>query len=137
MRAAAERGASGLVLRHDATMNGLRRLTDRMLALAQRPTALFIANPYHYLGVAGLLAERGVKMPRDISLLCRDDDYCLRYVPVEPGRYLCPPEKRARAIFATVMRVLRAQRAGDVPKSTLLEPELFAGASVGRVAPHR
>jgi DNA-binding LacI/PurR family transcriptional regulator len=108
-------------------------MTDRILGLAQCPTALLIANPYHYMGIAGLLAERGLKVSRDLSLLCRDDDFCLRYLPVEPSRYLCRPEKRARAIFSTVMWALRPGADRDEPRHVLLLPELVEGASVAKV----
>ena len=114
-------------------MDSLRRITDRILRLAPRPTALFVANPYHYLGVAGLLAERGLKVPRDISLLCRDDDFCLRYLPVDPGRYHCSPEQRARAIFSTVMWALRPGPASVGARHVLLLPDLVEGASVAKM----
>jgi DNA-binding LacI/PurR family transcriptional regulator len=126
-------GATAQVFRHAGTMDSLRRMTDRILGLAQCPTALLIANPYHYMGIAGLLAERGLKVSRDLSLLCRDDDFCLRYLPVEPSRYLCRPEKRARAIFSTVMWALRPGADRDEPRHVLLLPELVEGASVAKV----
>jgi len=126
-------GATAQVFRHAGTMDSLRRMVDRILRLASRPTALFIANPYHYMAVAGLLAERGLKVPRDLSLLCRDDDFCLRYLPVDPGRYLCSPEKRARAIFSTVMWALRPGTNRRDAKHVLLLPELVEGASVAKV----
>ena len=126
-------GATAQVFRHAGTMDSLRRITDRILRLAPRPTALFVANPYHYLGVAGLLAERGLKVPRDISLLCRDDDFCLRYLPVDPGRYHCSPEQRARAIFSTVMWALRPGPASVGARHVLLLPDLVEGASVAKM----
>jgi LacI family transcriptional regulator len=122
------------VFRHDGTMTTLRRMTDRILKLADPPTALFIANPYHYIAVAGLLAERGLKVPRDISLLCREDDYCLRYLPVEPSRYRHRPERRARAMFAAVMHALAAKSNRRTTRQVLLLPEFVAGASVARRA---
>lgn len=132
-RSPAAAGAAAQVFRHAGTMDSLRRMVDRILGLASRPTALFIANPYHYMAVAGLLSDRGLRVPRDLSLLCRDDDFCLRYLPVDPGRYLCSPEKRARAIFATVMWSMRPGANRGAPRHVLLLPELVEGASVARV----
>lgn len=127
-------GASARVWRHDGTMPGLRRMTDRLLALRERPTALFIVNPYHYMGVAGLLAERGIRVPRDLSLLCRDDDYCLRYLPAAPSHYEFGPDKRARAIFSTLMAAL-TPGSDAPPRQVLLLPRLVQGGSVARLGP--
>ncbi len=128
--------ATAQVFRHGGTMDSLRRMTDRILRLAAPPTALLIANPYHYMGVAGLLAERGLKVPRDVSLLCRDDDFCLRYLPVDPGRYHCSPEKRARAIFSTVLWAAQPGAGRGETRHVLMLPELVEGASVAKVTGH-
>jgi len=134
VQTSAHAGTTGRVFCHDGTMTGLRRMTERILRLTDRPTALFIANPYHYMGVATLLAERGIRVPRDVSLLCRDDDYCLRYLPVEPGRYPCLPEKRAHAIYSTIMAIIQPGLvASGGAKSVLLLPKLVEGASVARL----
>jgi len=132
-RSFAGAGASTMVFRHGGTMADLRRMTERILRLAEPPTALLIANPYSYMGVAGLLAEHGVKVPRDLSLLCRDNDYCLRYMPIEPSRYVCSPEKRARAIYSTLMRALQPGASDAQAASVLLMPDLVEGGSVARI----
>lgn len=134
VRTSGHAGVDTRVFSHDGTMNGIRRMTERILLLPERPTALFIANPYHYLGVATLLSERGLRVPHDVSLLCRDDDFCLRFLPVEPSRYTYLPERRARAIFSTLMGAIQpGPAASGGARSVLLLPDLVEGASVARL----
>jgi DNA-binding LacI/PurR family transcriptional regulator len=123
--------ASGQIFKHGGTVPGLQRLVERILQMPERPTALFIANPYHYLAVAGILAEKGLHVPRDMSLLCRDDDYCLRYLPTAPSRYVYSATLRAKEIFSTLMWARQHRVRGSEPvKTVLILPEFFAGGSI-------
>jgi LacI family transcriptional regulator len=44
-----------------------------LLELPQRPSAIFVANHESILGVLRVIAERGVSIPNDLSLLCYED----------------------------------------------------------------
>lgn len=87
--------AAGQVIRHRGDVAGLEQSVARLLAMRSPPTALFVVNPLHYVAVSAILAARGINVPREMSLLCRDDDICLRYLPVTPSRYVCDPQLRA------------------------------------------
>jgi len=54
----------------DTVARALARLLDRK----NPPTALVVSNSYAYLATTSLLAQRGLRIPRDISLISRDDD---------------------------------------------------------------
>ena len=126
-----EASAIGHVFRHGGNVVRLQRLVERILQMPDRPTALFIANPYHYLAVAGILAEKGLRVPRDISLLCRDDDYCLRFLPTAPSRYVYSATMRAKEIFSTLMWATQHQaRPAEEVKRVLILPEYFEGGSI-------
>ena len=122
--------ATGQVLKHRGDIAGLERLITRILAVRVPPTALFVVNPLHYLSVTAILADRGVKVPRDISLVCRDDDVCLRHLPVEPSRYVCDPQARAKELFSALMRTMKAGAENRYVKSVLMLPTFFQGASI-------
>lgn len=124
-------GAVGLVCRHDGDVANLQRLIARLLRSPAPPTALFIVNPFHYLAVNAILAERGLRVPRDISLLCRDDDACLRYLPVEPSRYSSSAHAQAKQLFATLTAAMQSRSERPPSKSLLLIPEFIPGASIG------
>lgn len=123
--------AVGLVCRHNGDVADLQRVISRLLRPPAPPTALFIVNPFHYLAVAAILAEQGLKVPRDISLLCRDDDACLRFLPFAPSRYSCSAQAQAKQLFATLMTDIQSRPKRPSPRPLLLMPEYIAGASVG------
>lgn len=123
--------ATGLVCRHDGHVADLQRVLSRLLRSPAPPTALFIVNPFHYLAVAAILADRGLKVPQDISLLCRDDDACLRYLPVVPSRYSSSALAQAKQLFATLTTAMQSRSERPPSKSLLLIPEFIAGASIG------
>ena len=105
-------------------------MITRALEGATPPTALFIVHPYHYLAVAAILAAKGLNVPRDISLLCRDDDTCLRYLPVVPSRYVCSPRKVAEAVFSMLIPALSSGAIRDNVKSVLMLPDFVEGSSI-------
>lgn len=120
----------GHVLRHRGDLAALQQVVARVLQMPAPPTALFIVDPYHYIAIAAILGARGLSVPRNMSLLCRDDDMCLRYLPVEPSRYVCSSQVFAKEIFSTLMRTVRAGSGHRPVKSVLLLPEFVEGASI-------
>lgn len=122
--------AVGRVYKHGGTTADLETLIHRLLQSPAPPTALFIVNPYHYLAVAAILAARGLNVPRDISLLCRDDDACLRYLPVKPCRYAYNAQFQAKQIFAMMIAAVRTTPEKRPTKSVLMLPEYIEGASI-------
>jgi LacI family transcriptional regulator len=59
---------------HDATL--------RLLDLADPPTAIFSVNNITVVGVAEAARERGIKIPRDLALVCFDDiEHASRFYP--------------------------------------------------------
>ncbi len=122
--------AAGQVLRHGGDVAGLQQLLARILQVPAPPTALFIVNPYHYITIAALLSDRGLKVPQDMSLLCRDNNICLRFLPIEPSRYGCNARAMAKEIFSTLVRTLQAGPEHRPVKSVLMLPKFFEGASI-------
>ncbi len=122
--------AVGVLARHRGDIKSLRPTVARLMELREPPTALFIVNPYHYLAVAAILSDLGVKVPDEVSLLCRDDDPCLHFLPVEPSRYRCDPRAMAREIFALLMHAVISGAPRRLARSVLMLPEYIEGASV-------
>lgn len=127
--------AAAQVFRHAGTLQSLQRLTEQILRLPERPTALFIANPYHYLAINGILAQQGLRIPEDMSMLCRDDDFCLRYLPTAPSRYFYNSNQRARAIFANLIWALQRKPPIGEARGVLIQPEFYRGASIATLNP--
>lgn len=62
-----------LVRRDDFTVGGGRRQAQQLLALPERPTAIVAANDAQAFGVLQVVAERGLRVPGDLSLVGFDD----------------------------------------------------------------
>jgi len=121
--------ATAQVFKHDGQVASLQRVVARLLQ-PPAPTALYIVNPYHYLTVASVLAAKGLDVPRDMSLLSRDDETCLRYLPVTPSRYVRSDPLLAKALFAGLIRHFAPDSRETPAKSVLLLPQFNEGASL-------
>lgn len=92
------------------------------------PTALLVSNSYTYLTVQSLLGSRGLQVPRDLSLISRDEEPFLAFLHPAPARYSAQPAKFAAALNRTLQQVL----AGRInPTTVRLMPEFVPGESVG------
>lgn len=106
----------------------LRRLLDR----AQPPTGMLVSNSYAYLAASSLLAQRGLRIPHDISLISRDDDPFLIALAPAPTRYVVSPLAFAKKVAASLLRLATHE---PLPYATSrLLPKYTPGGSVA--APH-
>lgn len=121
--------AEELVGFHDATPAGIGQAVRRMMERKFPPTALLVANAYHYLAVTSLLTKTGWRIPQDVSVISRDDDPFLPFVSPLPARYVANPHALARALIQPVMELLE----GNVvtQRSELIMPEFSRGETLG------
>lgn len=111
-----------------AIANELRRLRS----LASPPTGYLLSNSFSYLTVLSHLAQEGRRVPKDVSLISRDEEPFLSHLLPAPTRYTIPPAKFATSIHQAIKRVLGRNdpRRFDVR----IMPDFVHGASLGR--PH-
>jgi DNA-binding LacI/PurR family transcriptional regulator len=121
-------GVTAEILRHDGSVRGVERILHRILERSSPPTAMLVSNPAYYLSVIALLARRGLRVPEDISLVCRDDDTFLSFLVPEPARYSCNPTTFAKQLLGLLLQSLR----GTELKSSqvLIEPKYRPGPSL-------
>jgi DNA-binding LacI/PurR family transcriptional regulator len=112
--AAQGRGVSGSILRHDGSNESICGQLDAMLAMRLRPTAMLIARSRFALVALTHLLRRGVKVPGEMSLLCRDDDSFLDHVVPRMARYAVNPDAFAKQVFRMVMGLVQD---GQLPHS--------------------
>jgi DNA-binding LacI/PurR family transcriptional regulator len=133
VRTSAHAGAKAVVARHGAGPGPVCQVLDRLLAQARRPTAILASNSAGYLTVLCALAQRGLRVPRDLSLVSRGDDPFFAYVVPAPTRYACSP-----AVFAhKLMRPLLQQLHGETPSPwhTRIMPTFTRGETLAPPAP--
>lgn len=128
---AAHRGdatAPLLIERRDGDAEALCRQLDAALRARQRPTAFVVSHTHHYATVATHLALRGLRVPADVSLICRSEDPFLNFLRPKPAFYRANMEVAARLLFERVRHAIAGTaKPGD---QRLLVPELVPGGTV-------
>lgn len=102
LQAAAAGGATGYIQRHDGSREGLLKALDRLVTARQRPQALIIARSSCALTVCTALLQRGLRIPQDMALICRDDDSFLDETVPQIARYSVTAGTFAKRIFRLV-----------------------------------
>ena len=102
LQAVAARGITGHIQRHDGSREGLLKALDRLLSARQRPQALLIARTSSALTICTSLLQRGLRIPQDIALICRDDDVFLDETLPQIARYSVTAGTFAKRIFRLV-----------------------------------
>jgi LacI family transcriptional regulator len=116
------------VIHHEHDPADIARALRRLFEGANAPTAFFVSNGLHYLTVLSALAQRGLRVPQDVSVVSRDDDAFLHFVVPAPARYTC----RADRFASRVSRMLFALVAHESPSppGVRLMSTFIAGASI-------
>ena len=107
LSATKSRNVTGVVLHHDGSNEDICKQLDDMLVMRTRPTGVLIARSRFALVVLTHLLRRGVKVPGDMGLLCRDDDSFLDHVVPRMARYMVNPGTFAKQIFRLVMGLVQ------------------------------
>lgn len=71
---ASQGGASLTVCRHDNDTARIAQAAARLLRLRPRVTGWFVTTPFVYFTVCGVLARAGLRLGRDVSVICRNHD---------------------------------------------------------------
>jgi DNA-binding LacI/PurR family transcriptional regulator len=120
--------AAVVVVHHDGTMAGISRAIERLRKLEQAPTGLLVTQPHFYLAAAGRLAQGGVRVPRDMSMISRDDDPFLAFVVPAPARYIVSPHVMAKSLLRPVLELLGGDPISQ--RAARIMPEFFRGESL-------
>ena len=113
----------------DTVDRGLRRLLGRRYP----PTGIVVDGSHAYLAVTSLLIQRGIRIPRDISLICRHDDAFMQFLAPAPARYILNPQSDAKDISGMLHRLMTGQKAGRM--QSLWFPRFIANQSIGAPPP--
>jgi DNA-binding LacI/PurR family transcriptional regulator len=92
----------------DETPEGLDRLL-RSLFIATPPTALITMEPHYCIGVLSFLAQRGLQVPRDVSLACAIIDPSLAWHYPQIAHMEWPMQQHIRHIVGWVRDVARGK----------------------------
>lgn len=94
-----------LVLEHDGSLAQIETCLRRLASLARRPTALFVTKSHAIPAALTLLPRLGLEIPRDLSVICREDDPFLAYLVPAVARYSSDPSAIARKLAVALTRL--------------------------------
>jgi DNA-binding LacI/PurR family transcriptional regulator len=133
VRRSPHRDATAVIAYHRDDVDSVARALRTLLERNNPPTALVVSNSYAYLSAASVLAQRGLRVPQDISLISRDDDPFLASLVPEPARYRVDPHSFAKKIVGSLLQILN--RSAPLRSPTPLLPKFAAGGSTSAPPP--
>lgn len=98
-----ERNAPIFVGEH--TFEGGTQAADHFLRMEQRPSAILCSNDIMAVGVLRVLAERGIRVPRDISVIGFDDIHLAEFVNPPLTTVRMSREELAHAAFRGLVQL--------------------------------
>lgn len=115
------------MLEHDGSLAQIEARLRRLAQLAERPTALFVTKSHAMPAVLTILPRLGLPVPRDLSVICREDDPFLGFLVPAVARYSPDASAIARKLALTRFA------AGQPVKATheRIMPRFVAGESIG------
>lgn len=116
---------------HESSVPSICRVLRLLLSSANPPTALLVANPYHFLTVVTQLKQMGYRIPKDISVVSRDDDTFLTFMVPAPARYVVSSYQFAKSLLRPVLELLKSGMV--IHHGAQIMPEFSRGDTLGQV----
>ena len=101
----------------------------RVLSRRDRPTAIFVNESDQYLQTVSYLMACQLRVPEDLSLVCRDSELYLEYLLPEPTRFRKSPIAYGDLLVERLRRLLHHEPIR--PRHTFVDPDLVPGGSLG------
>jgi len=121
-------GITAEVVKHDCTPTGICQRVGSVRALAQPPTAFLVSRAHHCLTVMTCLLGAGAKIPGDVALISRDNDFYLEAAVPEVTRYSQNPNAFAANASRMVMQMIRGSTKIEECK---IIPNFIRGKTLG------
>ena len=121
------------VLRGDFSMASGEVAGRALLALADRPTAVFSGNDEMAIGFLSVLRTAGIECPRDISIVGFDDITVARCLVPPLTTVLQPREQIGRLATRVLLDVLESDSPRQPPVHLVLKSELIVRESARRI----
>ena len=123
------------IIRHQGNPESIGRTLSRIFSAKSPPTAIIICNPYIYLYTHTWLQSQGLRIPDDISLVCRDNDFFLQFIYPRPSYYGINPQIFACKLFKLILETINS--GGVPPRSIRIMPDYEKGDSLSAIPPNK
>jgi len=117
-----------ILLEHDRTLLGQKRVVASMLRTKRRPTALIICGPDSVLTTLPLILGAGVSIPADLSVICRESEKYLESFGIDLTRYCLKEEGLAHKLAQLAIQLSKGSKTQALAQ--LVEPEYYPGESI-------
>jgi DNA-binding LacI/PurR family transcriptional regulator len=117
------------VSHHNGTVGDISTKLDVLLKCLVPPTAFLVSRPNNVLTVMGHLMSRGLRFPKDVALISRDNDLFLESMVPSVARYSLNPSLFARKISSLVVGMVCS--GGLSAKDYRMMPEFLDGQTLG------
>lgn len=121
--------SAGITIKSELIVNGMftfesgRHATEELLALEDRPTAIFCSNDEMAFGAMGIIQKNGLNIPEDISLTGFDDNEMAKIV-LPPLTTICQPVEEMAIRAVNHLMLPNDQNKAADKKSITLEYDL-------------
>jgi DNA-binding LacI/PurR family transcriptional regulator len=120
--------ATPLIVRHDETPANLTKRVNALFARTDPPTGLVVTDPRFALLVMVQLLRKGLSIPRDVSLIARDQDPIFNDLTPRMAHYVFDPDAYAKRISRLILRLVDQKQLAVKPN--LLFPRFVPGGTV-------
>lgn len=97
------------MLEHDGSVAQIEARLRRFAGLRDRPTALFVTKTLALPTTYTVLPRLDIEIPRDLSIICREDDPFLEYLVPSVARYSSDSAAIARKLALALARLAGGQ----------------------------
>lgn len=122
-------GGDASIGHHNGTRGSICRRLEVLVQRKPHPTGFLVSGPKFTLTVLGFLISKGLRLPKDVALISRDDDSFLEFVLPTIARYSTDPRLFARKVSRTVLRL--AQGGAVLPRDYRVMPQFVPGETLG------
>lgn len=129
-----QHGAAGAEVvdgKYEPTIQGIRRVMERLLKREHPPTAFLVAQPNFVWPVIGCLQLAGLSVPRNAAVISRANDLFLATAIPEITRYRHNGAQLGKAGAKMMISLIRGQCAPDLVP--MIMPEFVPGETIGPV----
>ena len=124
-------GAEVVDGKYEPSIQGIRRVMERLLKREHPPTAFLVAQPNFVWPVIGCLQLAGLSVPRNAAVISRANDLFLATAIPEVTRYRHDGAQLGKAAGQLMTSIIRGQALPDT--SRMIMPEFVAGETIGPV----
>ncbi len=114
---------------YDDDADVFHRNLARLLNRREPPTAIFVNESDQYLQTVSYLMARRIRVPEEVSLVCRDSESYLDYLVPEPLRFKKSPIKYGDLLFERLIKLIRQEPI--TPPLKIVVSDLVHGNSLG------